>query len=166
MRFGKALYRVIDCILTAPPKIGPTFLNKVDLADAYMRIWVRLEDIPSVAFLVPKATPHEEQLVGFHLLIPMGYVESAAFFCVATKTVKDRALDTLSRRHTAPPHHLEHLADKKPPETTAKEVAAILSADKDWKALYPHTRATSLAHVEVYLDGFIGITQGGATERR
>ena len=42
MRFGKVLYRVIDCILVAPPELGPTFLNTVDLADAYMRIWVRL----------------------------------------------------------------------------------------------------------------------------
>ena len=57
MRFRKALYRVIDCILRARPELGPTFLNKVDLADAYMRIWVRLEDIPSVALLVLKATP-------------------------------------------------------------------------------------------------------------
>ena len=40
MRFGKSLHRIIDCILSAPPKLGPTFLNKVDLADAYMRIWV------------------------------------------------------------------------------------------------------------------------------
>ena len=86
MRFGKALYRVIDCILRAPPELGSTFLNKGDLADAYMRIWVRLEDIPSVAFLVPKATPEEDQLVGFHLTIPMGYVESAAF-CATAKTV-------------------------------------------------------------------------------
>ena len=67
MRFGKALYKVIDCIITAPPKIGPDFLSKVDLAYAYMRIWVRLEDIPLVEFLVPKATLDEEQLVGFHL---------------------------------------------------------------------------------------------------
>ena len=61
-------------------KLGPTFLNKFDLADAYTRIWVQLEDIPSVAFLVPKATPNEEQLVVFHLSIPTGYVEPAAFF--------------------------------------------------------------------------------------
>ena len=74
MWFGKALYRVINCILKAPPKLGPTFLNKVDLSDACMRIWLRLEDIPSVAFLVTKATPEEDQLVGFHLSIPMGYV--------------------------------------------------------------------------------------------
>ena len=100
MRFGKALYRVIDCILTAPHKLGLTFLNKVDLANAHMRIWVQLEDIPSVELLVPKATPDEEHLVGFHLSIPMGYVESAALFCATTKTVKERALDTLSMRHT------------------------------------------------------------------
>ena len=61
MRFGKALYRVIYCILKAPPELGPTLLNKVDLADAYMRIWVRLEDIPSVALLVPKSTPEEDE---------------------------------------------------------------------------------------------------------
>ena len=38
MRFVKSLYRVINCILAAPTKLGPTFLNKVYLADAYMRI--------------------------------------------------------------------------------------------------------------------------------
>ena len=38
MRFGKDLYRVIDCILTSPPNLVPTLLNKLDLADAYMRI--------------------------------------------------------------------------------------------------------------------------------
>ena len=127
-----------------------------------MHIWVRLEDILSVAFLVPKATPEEDQLVGFHLSIPLGYVESDAFFCTTTETVKERALDTLSTRHTAPPHHLENLAGKKPPETTAKEVAATLVAKKHWEALSPHARATALAHVEVYLDDFISITQGGA----
>ena len=69
-------------------------------------------------------------------------------------------------RHTAPPHHLEHLADKKPPKTTEQEVAATLEADNDWEALSPHARATALAYVEVYLNDFIGITQGGATDRR
>ena len=53
MRFGKPLYRVLDCILAGPPELGPAFINKVDLANSYMHIWVRLEDTPSVAFLVP-----------------------------------------------------------------------------------------------------------------
>ena len=38
MCFGKSLYIIIDCILAAPPKLGPALLNKVDLKDAYMRI--------------------------------------------------------------------------------------------------------------------------------
>ena len=92
----------------------------------------------------------------------MGYVESVTFFSATTETVKDRTLDTLSTRHTAPPHHLENLAKKNPPETTAKEVAATLVVEKDWEALSPYARATALAHVKVYLDYFISITQGGA----
>ena len=91
-------------------------------------------------------------------------MESDAFLCATTETVKDRALDTLSMRHTAPPHHLENLSETKPPETTAKEVATTLVANKYWEALSPHARATSLAHVKVYLDDSIGITQRGAKE--
>ena len=131
-----------------------------------MRIWVHLEDTPLVAFLVPKATPDEEQLVGFHLSIPMGYVESAAFFYTTTETVKDRTLNTLTMRHTTPTHHLENLADTKPPQTSAEEVAATLEAENNWEALSPYARATSLAHVKVYLDDFISITQGGANRKK
>ena len=105
--FEKALYRVVDCILAAPLNLEPTFLNKVDLADAYMRILVRLKDIPKIAFFVPKATLEEDQLVGFHLSIPMRSVESAAFFCATTETVNEQTLDTLSTCHNAPPHHLK-----------------------------------------------------------
>ena len=131
MRFGKALYRVINCILAAPPKLGPTFLNKVDLADAYMLIWVRLKEIPSVSFLVPKATPEEDQLVGFHLSIPMGYVESAAFLCATTETVKDRKLDTLSTRQNVLPHQLKDLGDTKPPQILAEESEATLESNSN-----------------------------------
>ena len=154
------------CIITAPPKLCPTFLNKGDLANAYMRIWVRLKDIASVEFLVPKATPDEEKLVRFHLSIPTVYIESAAFFCATTKTVKDRVLNPHSMQHTAPPHHLENLADKKSPKISAQEVAASLEADNDWEALSQHARDTALAQVKVYLNYFIGITQEGQTERR
>ena len=129
MRLRKALYRLIDCILAAPPKLGPTFFNKVYLADAYMRIWVRLEDIPSVAFLISKSTPEEDQLVGFHLSIPIGYVESAAFFCATTETVKDRTLDYLSTCHNTPPHHPEDIADTKTPQKSVQDTDVTLEAD-------------------------------------
>ena len=106
MWFGNPLYRLIYCIIAAPPDLGPAFLNTVDLADVYMGIWIRLEDIPSVAFLVPKATPEEYQLVGVHLSMSKRYVEYSAFFCATTDTVKDRRLKTLPQRNTAPPHPL------------------------------------------------------------
>ena len=89
-RFGKALHRLIYCILAADPELGLTNLCKVDLADAYMRIWIQVEDVPSFAFLILKETATEEQIFGFHLSIPMGYMESVAFFCTATETVKDK----------------------------------------------------------------------------
>ena len=95
----------------------------------------------------------------------MGYVESAAFFCATTETVKDRTIYNLPTRHTASSHHLENLAETKLSQTSAAEVAATLEANNNWEALSPHARATSLAHVKVYLDDFIGITQGGPTER-
>ena len=44
MRFGKALQRILDFILSEEPALGPTYLCKVDLTDVYMRIWVRSED--------------------------------------------------------------------------------------------------------------------------
>ena len=96
----------------------------------------------------------------------MGYVESAALFCATTKTVKDRTLDTLSTCHTALPHHLKDLADTAPPQTSEEEATATQDSDKKWEALSPHAQATDLEHVKVYLDDFIGITQGGPTERR
>ena len=60
--------------MEADLQIGPTFLRKVDLAYAYMRVWFCLEDIPSVVFLIPKENKEEEQLVDFYLSILMGYV--------------------------------------------------------------------------------------------
>ena len=90
MRFGKVLHLLLDCIIAVDSALYPTYLCKVDLADAYMRIWIQVEDVPSVAFLILKETATEEQIFGFHLSIPMGYMESVAFFCTATETVKDK----------------------------------------------------------------------------
>ena len=102
-----------------------------------------------VVFLVSKATPDEEKLVGFHLSIPMEYPESAAFFCATTETVKDRTLEKLATHNTASSHHLKDLADNKPLQTSEEEATATLDANKNWEALSLHARATALAHVKV-----------------
>ena len=80
MRFGGALLSILKQVLTTDPRLGTVYLSKVDLADAYMWLWVRMGDVPSVAFLIPKKTPSNTQLVGFHLSLPMGYIDSAPYF--------------------------------------------------------------------------------------
>ena len=59
---------------------------------------MRMEDVPSFAFLIPKKTPSDTQLVGFHLSLPMGYVDSAPYFCMATETVANLANEAISQR--------------------------------------------------------------------
>ena len=72
IRFRGALMRILKKVLTAEPRLGTVYLSKVDLADAYMRLWVRMEDVPPFAFLILKKTPSNTQLVGSHLFLPMG----------------------------------------------------------------------------------------------
>ena len=77
MRFGGVLLRILKQLITTDPRLGPVYLSKLNLEDTYMRLWVRMEDFPSVAFLIPKKTPIDAHLVGFHLSLPMGYINSA-----------------------------------------------------------------------------------------
>ena len=57
MRFGVALRHILKQVLTADPRIGPVYLSKVDLVDVYMRLWVSMEDAPSVFLLTTKTIP-------------------------------------------------------------------------------------------------------------
>ena len=65
MRFGGALQRILKQVLSSDLRLGLVYLRKVDLADAYMRLWVKMEDVPSVAFLIPNKNPSDPQMVGF-----------------------------------------------------------------------------------------------------
>ena len=91
MRFRGALLHIPKQILAAESLLGPVYLIKLDLTDAYMRLWVQMEDVPSVAFLIPKKTPRDTQLMGFHLSHSMGYIDSDPYFFMTTETVADLA---------------------------------------------------------------------------
>ena len=80
IRFRGALLQILKKVLTADLRLGTVYLSKVDLADAYMSLWVRIEDFPSVTFLILKKTPRDTQLVGFHLSLSMGYIDSDPYF--------------------------------------------------------------------------------------
>ena len=57
MCFGGAVQRILKQVHTSEPYLWLVYLSKVDLVDAYMRLWVKMEDVLSVAFLTPRKTP-------------------------------------------------------------------------------------------------------------
>ena len=72
MRFGKALHLLLEYILAADPEIGPTCLCKVDLADAYMRIWVHAEDAPLRRLTNPEGDSSQRTACWILPLFPYG----------------------------------------------------------------------------------------------
>ena len=71
MYFRCDLNFILNKFLIADPRLEPVYLSKLDLANTYMRLWVRMRDLPSVTFLIPKETPSYQDLVGFHLSLLM-----------------------------------------------------------------------------------------------
>jgi hypothetical protein len=107
MQFGGALHRLLHAIVDADPRHGPVHMAKVDLSDAYMRIWLDIADLPKLAFVVPPHPSDPEPLIGFHLSLPMGYIESAPFFCASTETAADLINHSWGLADLAPAHPLE-----------------------------------------------------------
>ena len=93
---GGALHHILKQVLTTNRHRRPVYISKVDLADTYMRLWLMMEDVLSVDFLVPKKNPSDTQLVEFHLSLPMGYVDNVPYFFMETDTVADLANKAIS----------------------------------------------------------------------
>eukprot|EP00957_Ditylum_brightwellii_P118612 9046788-Ditylum_brightwellii.AAC.1 len=64
-------------LATMDPDHGPVFTSKTDLLDAYMRVWLQLEDAPYLASVVPAHPSNTNPVVAFHLSVPMGWIDSA-----------------------------------------------------------------------------------------
>ena len=127
-----------------------------------MRLSVRMEDFPSVAFLVPKKNTSDTRLVQFHLLLPMGYIDSAPYFCIVTETVTNLANESITLRNQAGEHPLELTAEAIAVDNDGAPTAKV---DDSWESLPAKQRSAATANVNVYLDEFISIFQGGPRER-
>ena len=112
----------------------------MDLVDADMRIWDRMKNIPSVALLIPKEREKEEQLVGFHIYISMGYVESAPLFCASTETGKDMVNNTMEPRQTANEQPLEKFLETEPDGNNRKADQTKFQVGKHWRNPPARTR--------------------------
>ena len=83
-RFRGALQHILRQVLNSNPCQGPVYLSKAYLYEAYRMLWVQMEDVLSLALLILKKNPSDPHMVGFYLSLPMGCVDSAPYFCMAT----------------------------------------------------------------------------------
>ena len=120
-----------------------------------MHIWVRLKNITPAAFIVPKEIYSETQLVRFHLLIPMGYMEYDPFFCAAMDTIKETANDTMHKRGKSPVHTMEILAGTLHGDHNKYREEIEASADRAWNNIPDQLQRVAQKHAKVYLDDFI-----------
>ena len=72
-----------------------------------MRLWVRMEDVLSTALLIHKKTPSDTQLMGFHVSLHMGYVDSVPYFFMAMETVANLENKAISQQEQAREHPLD-----------------------------------------------------------
>ena len=167
MQFGHALPHLLRKIVTADPRLGLVFMSKTDLADAYMRVWIRIQDVPKLAFIIPLAPGNPNVLVGFHLSFPMGYLESAPLFCATTKTISGFANNDTPRVSL---HPLDLLADcALAPQNPA--AAGVLSPSQEahlaryFSTLPPSWQRDCLSYTDVYVHDFILLQQGLPEQR-
>ena len=157
MRFGCVLQLILNKVLTTNPLLGPVYLRKVDLSNDHMRLWMRMEDVLSVAFLILKNNTRDKHLVVFHLSLPMGYIDSAPYFCMETEILAELSNETIALREQM---------DKHPLELSAKARASdynIAPADKggaSWENLPAEQHSAAKENVDVYLYDFISVIQG------
>ena len=98
----------------------------------------------------------------FHLSLPMGYIDSAPYFCMATETVADLANEAISQREQAGKHPLDLAAKSRAANGAGTPDA---QADASWEHLPEEKRSAAKANVDVYLNDFISVFQGGPRER-
>ena len=175
MQFGGALPRILWLLRHADPREGPMYLAKYDISDGFYGIFLDPDDALKLGVLMPRYDG-EPQLVAVPLSLTMGWVSSPPTFCAASETAADIANASLYR-HTVPPHRLENIASAHdcwgPPPPDPIGPPALLCPTTNPPALLlppplpqPEDRAPLIthqgpvAHVDVFVDDFIGVTQG------
>ena len=155
MQFGRALQRVCTTVVKANPRYGPVAMAKIDIADGFYLVGLRIEDIPKLGVTLP-TLPGSVPLVAFPLALPMGWVESPPYFTALTETACDLANAQLRRpaARMPPPHRLETVTST--PSTD--DVAHVPPADAP-NNIARLQRKRPAADVDVYVDDFLLLAQ-------
>ena len=152
-------------IVHADPRYGPCKLAKIDIADGFYRMWVRIADIVKLGVILP-CSHGGPSLVAFPLVLPMGWVESPPYFTVITETACDLANAAVRTGLPAAPHRLETLAAESRPENAQER-----PYPSDWaaqQASFDHQSMPTapLAVADVYVDDFLLAAQTKRHQQR
>ena len=180
MQFGRALDRILYQVRHSNPKFGPPRLCKHDIKDGFYRMFLRAQDCPRLALVLPRYD-NEPQLVAIPNSSTMGWVQSPPTFSTMSETACDLANHRMRQSPTyAPPHRLEVHAlpmddldhsfvprPREPDDAMASDLllaqaAELIEPDP------PHVAPPSnmmfqrpLASNDVFVDDFIQLGQGG-----
>ena len=179
MQFGRALQRVVQNIVFADPRWGPVFLGKIDVADGFYRIILKIGDIPKLGLVLPPDKNGVKRVL-FPTVLPMGWVESPPGFCAFTETACDLANLDLKAGKRQPPHKLEEVAATPPPDNLQPapppkpEDVGLPPTFRRPKtcvpqppiSILPTNHAKPLSYWDVYMDDYLGQVQGGTVRQR
>jgi hypothetical protein len=180
MQFGRTLQRLLHKIVYADLQHGPVYMCKVDIADGFYRLHMAPADIPSLGVAFPPA-PDGTPLIAFPLTCPMGWVQSPPWFTAATETGADIANSMLATNYVPAPHRLDAPAASAPEQpspatepaetpmaTPGSSIPAPVPAlpTPALTSFPPGPRRKPVQYVDIYVDDYLGLAQGGARRRR
>jgi hypothetical protein len=165
MQSGRALHRVLQQVSDADPRLGPVHLSKIDIADGFFRIGINANDTPKLGIMFPGNDG--EQLVGFPLVLTMGWMQSPPLFTAATETVADLANQKLHDQARCGPRRLDVVGESHP---SPIPLPALVAAGPEPRPLPPRPQPSGrpsppVKSWDVYVDDFIGMVQGNAHHR-
>jgi hypothetical protein len=88
MQFDPALWRLLQQISEVGPRLGPVHLSKIDIADGLYCIWISSDNVPKLGIMFTGASG-DEPLIGFPLVLPMGWMQHPHLFTAVAETVTD-----------------------------------------------------------------------------
>ena len=165
LQFGFALPRILQKLHRADTRRGTIYLAKVDMADAFMRVWLAIPHLLSLGAILPRY-PGEEPLVALPMILPMGWLSSPQYLCAVTETVADLTNARFKNGDLAySPHRLDSLADSKPTPIDRRLPSNVESIPAP-TVLSTGRIQRPLNYVDVFMDDFILCTQLKGAERR
>jgi hypothetical protein len=165
MQFGRALWRILQQVSDADPRLGPVHLSKIDIADGFYRIAIKADDVPNLGVMFPS---EGEPLIGFPLVFPMGWMQSPLLFTAATETVANLANHNMRDKLASSPHRLDDVSETPPPAaaTVPRARAGQAPTRLPPKSSPAGRPAPPVKRWDVYVDDLIGMVQGNRAHQR